>query len=615
MRSFILKRLSLYKLILYCFIVFLSSGKIVAQTFTIDAPSTIVEGERFIFSYVLQGASSNNFDGPDHIPGITILYGPVPTTYNSSVNINGKQSSSSGMMFKYTVRADKAGAYTLPVAKVSANGQTIRSNAKRITILPPDKYGAGTSKQFESTTVPDKISSENAFVRASVSKTRIYDQEAFVVTFRVYSTYMMTMVRNVEFPEFEGFITEELYSPTTLQVTSERVNGINYYAADLKRFLLFPQRSGKLTIPSGKAEIVFSVRTGKQYKSDMGAVNISTNVSRMVNTTPKDVTVKELPSGKPADFVNAVGSFTANSSISAQKINANNGVTITLNISGTGNLKLIKTPEIDFPSDFEVYDPKISNDVKPTNNGLTGTQKIEYYFIPRQEGKYEIPATTFSYFDPASGQYKKLQIQAFKLDVAKDPNGGINNSATSYNKDRQEEIKDITNNKNLGYKFTNTDTTRVYFGSVGYFLWYIIPSILLTVFLIYYRKQLIAHQDVVGMKTKRANKVAIKRLKDANTYLSANNKDKFYEEILRAVWGYLSDKLNIPVANLNRENIEHELKKYGASENLINSFIYILDTCEYARYSQAESHTVMDGFYNKTIDVISEMESVVKIKK
>ncbi|MFV0468174.1 MAG: BatD family protein [Dysgonomonas sp.] len=581
-----------------------------AQSFRLTVPNTVITGEKFKIVYTLQNAEGEGIRDPYITDGIRIISGPNVSMFSSSTSVNGRQSSSMTESFTYIGIAEKEGTFNIPGTTIVVNGKTIRSNSAIVKVLPPNK-GSSAQSYNDPTSHLDRVGSDNTFVRAVVSKSRIYEQEAFVVSFKAYSTYQMAQVKNMEFPEFEGFISEDLFMASTLQNAQERYNGKTYYTAELKKIVLFPQRSGKITIPSGKADIVVVVRSGRQVQTPFGAQNLLTYSEQSVMTTPLTINIESLPTDKPKDFANAVGSFSAQANISATNIKANDGVTITLNINGNGNLKLIKTPEIQFPSEFEVYDPKITNNVQPTGagGGLSGNKKIEYYFIPRSEGKYEIPATTFSYFNPSTGKYSQLQIPAYTLNVAKDPNGGKNNSATSYNQNK-EKITDICDIKSGDYTFVKTEDFL--FGSVGYYLWYIIPALLLAGSLAYYRKQLKENADIVKLKTKRANKVAIKRLKLAKTYLVSNNKEKFYEEILRATWGYLSDKLSIPVTNLNRENIELEMVRYGASQELIDSFIYILDTCEFARYSPVESHTVMDQFYNKAVDAIQTMESSLR---
>jgi hypothetical protein len=291
-------------------------------------------------------------------------------------------------------------------------------------------------------------------------------------------------------------------------------------------------------------------------------------------------------------------------------VKANDAVTIKLDISGTGNLKLIKNPEIAFPEDIETYDPQVKNNFKLTENGLSGSKTIEYMFIPRYPGTFTIPPIEFSYFDTRNNTYKTASSPPYELEVDKDPNAGKNVS-TSYSGQREPEIgQDIRHIKTGGYSFRNPD--NFFAGSLPYALCYLIPLTLFVIFSIIYRKQIKANADIALMRTKKANKVAAGRLKLAKQYLLANKKDNFYEEILRAVWGYLSDKLSIPVAGLNRENIEAELRKYGAGDDIIDTFMKILDTGEFARYAPSGSGDAMDNLYNDTVDAIGKMESTIK---
>lgn len=599
--------------ILLSFILLIIGGNAWAQiNVKIEAPSVVTVGQSFRIDYTIYNGEGEGFSEPQNFPGLKVTY-LVNTFTGTKMDINGNVSYQNYRnYYRYTVKAEKEGTFTIPAATVRVKGKTYTFNSTSIKVLPADSRGAGSTDLNKPTDKMDQVDASNSFVRAIVSKTKIYEQEAFLVTFKVYSIYLMKQVGASEFPEFEGFITEDIPIPSYLMMGKERYNGRNYYVADFKKFLLFPQRSGKITIPSGKVQIVVEVRSGRTVQTPFGSDNLTMPVSTLVTTSPVTIDVSPLPEDKPLDFANAVGTFSVQSNISSRNVTANDNVTLTVNISGNGNLKLIRTPDIKFPSEFETYDPKLTTDAQPSGNGLAGTQKIEYLFIPRQEGKFEIPATEFSYFDPGSGKYKQLQIPAYTINVAKDPTGG-NTSATSYNQDGAKIIKDIRHIKTGEYKYVKSDKFLI--GSLQYILWYIIPSLLLIGFVLYYRKRIRENADIVRMKTKRANKVAIKRLKLANTYLQANNNEKFYEEILRAVWGYLSDKLTIPVANLNRENIELELGKYGASNKLVESFISILDTCEYARYAPAEPHNVRDNFYNKTVEAITEMENTIKEKK
>ncbi|WP_280673061.1 MULTISPECIES: BatD family protein [unclassified Dysgonomonas] len=594
------------------------TGSILAAgdiTLKLSAPANVSKGKPFKISYILNNAQGQSINVSDKISGFNVIYGPGISRSSASSSLNGRTVQQIYTeTYTYTLIAEKEGTFTIPAATIVAGGKAYKSNTARVKVLPPDKKASSSQEYYsEPVTQPDAVKDNDIFVRAIPSKVKIYEQEAFIITFKLYSSLDIERFVDIEFPEFEGFIREDIPMPSALQTRIERINGKNYFSADLVKYLLFPQRSGKITIPAGKASFILRVRSGRQVRTFLGPQNLMTSVQKNIVINPVILDVKSLPDGKPANFANAVGNFNVKSQISATNLKANDGVTLTVDINGAGNLKLIKNPDIKLPSDFEAYDPKVTNDVNPTNSGLAGSKKIEYFFIPRHEGKYEIPATQFSYFDPGSGTYKQLEIPAYTLNVAKDPTGGAG-AATSYNNQSDVKVaKDIRYIKDGTYRFSRTNDFMA--GSLAYWLWYIIPTLLFASFFIYYRKQIRENADIVRMKTKKANKVAIRRLQQADAFLKANNKEKFYEEILRAVWGYLSDKLVIPVSNLNRENIEVELAKYGAGNDLIASFISILDTCEYARYAPNQEYKVMDNFYNEAIDTITKMENTIKLNK
>lgn len=580
-------------------------------TFKASAPQAVVKGESFRLVYTLRNAKGESLNVASSINGFEILYGPAVSTSEETRMINGDVSTSSSESYTYTLSATAEGSFTIPAATISAGGKTYTSNSLTVKVLPPDKNAQSSQGQRGGSAVTPSSSGANikpsdAFIRAIVSKTKIREQEAFVVTFRFYTTLEVRDIGKIEFPEFDGFMVEDQDLPGTRQLSFEHYNGRNYYSVDLRRTLLFPQHAGQITIPAGKLEMVFNVRSGKVVDTFFGPQYVMTDVKKTLTTAPIKVNVSELPAGKPANFSNGVGSFSMTNSISATDIKANDPVTIKLTISGTGNMKLIRTPEVELPKDFESYDPKITNDLKFSDSGLTGTKTIEYLFIPRYQGTYKIPPIKLSYLDTRSNSYKTLSTPEYTLNVAKDPNAGAN-TATNFTQTEVEVEQDIRHSKLGKPSFAKTDSFFV--GSFAYYLWYIIPSILFIVAFILYRKQIKENADIIGMKNKRANKVAVKRLKLADKYLKANQKESFYEEVLRATWGYLSDKLSIPVANLNRDNVEAELNSFGVRPELISKFIHVLDTCEFARYAPSESETAMDDLYRDSVDAIGEMEN------
>lgn len=583
--------------------------------FTTTAPDAVAKGDQFRVVYTLRGGDGENINVPSTIKGFDILYGPAVSSSTSTQIINGNVTTDSSESYIYTLIANSEGTFTIPAATITVKGKSYTSNSVQIRVLPPDKNAqnqkSGEGQASAATSTAQNIKPSDAFIRAIVSKSKVSEQESFVVTFRFYTTLEVRDIGKIEFPEFEGFMVEEQPMSATRQMTFEHYNGRNYYAVDLRRTLLFPQRSGKITIPSGKIEMVFNVRSGKTVQTFFGPQYVMTDVKKTMTTSPLTIDVNPLPEGKPANFSNGVGTFSMTPSISATDIKANDPVTIKLVISGTGNMKLIKTPELVLPKDFESYDPKITNDLNYTDNGLTGTKTIEYLFIPRYQGTFKIPPLSLSYFDIKTRSYKTISTPEYTLNVAKDPHAG-NNSATSFTQTDVQVEQDIRYIKTGNPSLASIDS--FIFGSLSYWLWYIVPFILFVVFLILYRKQIKENADIARLKTKRANKVAVKRLKLAGKYLQDHKKEPFYEEVLRAVWGYLSDKLIIPIADLSRDNMEQELNKYGASQELITKFISILDTCEFARYAPVESDTAMDDLYKDAVNAIGEMENS-KIKK
>lgn len=589
-------------------------------TFVINAPAATVKGAQVQLQYILKGGEGRDIQIPDEIKGFSILYGPsVSTMYSTSI-INGKSTSESNITYTFVLMASEEGTFTLPAASVKVGGRNYKSNTTQIKVLPPDKNAdpqqQGRQPQaITSSSTAENVKDDDAFIRAIFSKTKVNEQEAVVVTFRFYTVLNIRDVGKIEFPEFEGFMVEDFDLPVNRQMALEHYKGRNYYTIDVKKSLLFPQRSGEITIPAGKMEIVFEVKSGKRVQTFFGPQEVMTEAKKVLRTAPVTVNVAPLPTqNKPLNFSGAVGQFTFKPEISAQKVKANDAITIKLDISGTGNMKLIKNPEVKFPKDFETYDPKVTNSFNITNNGLSGTKSIEYLFIPRYPGKFTIPSIEFSYYDIQQKTYRTEKSPEYVIEVDKDPNAG-GQAGTSYMNQRAVEAEqDIRYIKTGDFKFVNP--SHFYTDSVNYLLWYIIPFVLFVTFSIIYRKQIKANADIALMKTRKANKVASKRLKQAKKYLATHDKDHFYEEVLRAVWGYLSDKLLIPTSELNRENVENELIKQHVDESLVKQYISIIDTCEFARYAPSESNEAMDKLYDDTVDAIGKMENTIRrIKK
>ncbi len=578
-------------------------------TFKASAPASVVEGEQFRLSYMLN-QEGKDLRLPD-LPDFDVLFGPSTSTSFSQRTINGKTTSERSVTYTYILVPKKTGTFTIAPASITVDGANYQSNSLQVEVLPPDKTATKGSPGASSSGTAT-VSESDAFIRAIVSKNNPYEQEGFTVTFRLYTTLNIVNFGRIQFPEFEGFMVEEIDIPTNQQLKMERYNGRNYYTADLRRTLLFPQRSGQITIPSGTIEMVFSVPSGRNVTTFFGSQELMVDVNKALVTNPVAINVRPLPANRPESYANAVGTFTINPNINSTQLRANEAISLRLEISGTGNMKLISNPEVEFPNNFEVYDPTVTNALNVTSNGLTGIRTIEYMAIPRYEGSYTIPPIEFSYFDTNTNSYKTLTTPAYDLQIAKGEPGSISSS----NFVNQQDVKVEQDIRFLKTGEPNYHSISDFFvGSFSYWLWYLIPLVLLIVLYVFNRKQARENANVVLMRNRKANKMAIKRLKLAEKYLKEHNKESFYDEVLKAIWGYFSDKLSIPVAKLSKNNIEAELSKNRISEELIARFMQILDTCEFARYAPAESNAEMDSVYKNTIFVIEEMENRLKKRK
>jgi hypothetical protein len=392
----------------------------------------------------------------------------------------------------------------------------------------------------------------------------------------------------------------------------ENYNGKNYKTFLLKQSILFPQRSGTLDIESGKVSAIAQVQVSSQRRDFFGDFFGSYKDVKKVSTIPgAKIEVTPLPDGKPANFSNAVGTFQMQSSINAESVKANEAINIKIKISGSGNLKYIKNPEIKFPNDFEVYDPKMDTKINTTASGVSGTREIEYLAIPRFAGNFTIPAAHFSYFDTNTKQYKTLSTPEYKLKVEKGDASSASPQIVNYT--NKEDVKFF--GKDI--RFIDTKNLKInakddyIYGTNTFWLSYLIPLLIFIILFVLYRKQAKENANIALMKNKRANKQARKRLKLAETHLKAGNKAAFYEEILKALWGYTGDKLNIPVAELTKDNIEVELAAHKVGQETINEFMQILNTYEFARFAPSESMGTMDDSFEKAIELIGKLEEEV----
>ena len=581
-------------------------------SFTASAPDAVVVGDQFRLSYTVTTQKVKDFRAPS-IKGFDVLMGPSRSQQSSTQIVNGNVTSTSSITFTYILMANTAGEYTIGGASIVADGNQMVSNSVKIKVLPQDQNSNGGQGGSSTHSSGTSVSDQDLFITATASKTNVFEQEAFVLTYKIYTRESNLQLNNAKLPDFKGFHSQEIEMTTNARWTPEHYRGRNYYTTVYRQFVLFPQQSGKLYIDPAQ----FQMTIGKPVQSDdpfdaffNGGSNVI-EIKKSIATPKIAINVSPLPAGKPADFSGGVGEFTVSSSINSKELKTNDAITIKLVISGTGNLKLISNPEIKFPEDFEVYDPKVDNQVRLTREGLTGNRVIEYLAIPRHAGTYKIPGVSFSYFDIRSKSYKTLKTEEYVVNIEK---GAGNADQVIANFTNKEDLKVL--GEDIRYIKQNEVTFQpkgsFFYGSISYWLFYIIPALAFIIFFIIYRKQAAENANVAKVRTKKANKVATKRMKLAGKLLSENKKDAFYDEVLKALWGYISDKLNIPVSRLSKDNIEEKLRNHGVSEKLIKDFLNALNDCEFARFAPGDESQAMDKVYASSIEVISKMENSIK---
>ncbi len=605
------------------FILLFVTGLVSAQQveFKASAPSVVATGEQFRLSYTL------NKEGTDlRIPdlkGFDKLMGPRVSQSTSFSMINGKTTQSASYTYTYILEGVKEGVYQIAPATVMVDGRQYTSNALKIEVVKGTSGNSGSDRRGENRAIQRDasaaINENNLFVKVDVSRRSLYLGESLVATIKVYSKVDLTRLGRSKFPAFTGFLAEEVPTPQQIELSRENYNGDIYNVGVIRKMLLFPQHTGEITIEPFELECIVRQRLtsgGRSFFDDF--FGNYQDVRAMRRSKPVTVTVKELPlANKPAGFSGTVGTVRMATSLSADSVNANDAITYKVTFSGSGNLKLLRAPSVGFPLDFESYDPKETRDIRVTENGMAGTVSFEYVLIPRYSGEYKIPALRFSYFDSQSNTYKTILGREYNVFVRKGTEKGngqvvAGNPVQSFKKEDIRQVGEDIRYLKTGKLGLRTAGVR-FFGTIAYWLAFLIPLFLFILGAVLNRRRIKANPDIARVKNKAANKMARKRLKVAATAMKNHNAELFYDEVLKALWGYMSYKLNIDRAELNRDNISDVLTRKNVSEDLQKEFIRILDTCEYARYAPgSNSDQEMDKVYTDSIDVITKLDKAIR---
>ena len=589
-----------------------------AQTLTGSAPSHVATGEQFRLTYTVNTQDVSDFRAGDIPEELEVLIGPNRSMQSSYQMINGHTSSSSSITYTYIVRATKNGSYTIPPAHVVVGGKSIASNTLTVKVTGSGSVSSSGSSRQQSNNEGEirdagsQISGSDLFIKVSANKKRVHEQEPILLTYKVYTLVGLTSLRG-DMPDLKSFYTQEVDLPQQKNFSIETFNGRPYKTTTWSQYVMFPQMTGKLEIPSITFEgiVVQQNRNIDPFEAFFNGGSGYIEVKKKIQAPGIEIQVDPLPQ-RPANFSGGVGKFNISAQFDKTEIKANDPVSMRVIVSGTGNLKLIKQPVVNFPKDFDKYEPKITDKTKLTSNGIEGSMIYDILVVPRHQGKYEIPPVEFTYFDTSENAYKTIKSESFTLDVAKGSGAGTVNDFTGQT-DLQELTKDI--------RYIKTGDTRqhslddFFFGSTGYWISLTVLALLFISLFIIFRQRAIDNANVTKMRGKKANKVASKRLKKAARLMSDNKPSEFYDEVLRALWGYVGDKLNIPVEQLSHDNISQRLSERNVGEDTVSQFIGALDECEFERYAPGDPKGNMNKVYDKAINAIEKIESTMKKTK
>ena len=587
-----------------------------AQTLTGSAPSHVAVGEQFRLTYTVNTQNVSDFRAGSIPNELEVLIGPNRSMQSSYQMINGHTSSSSSITYTYIVCASKNGTYTISPAHIVVDGKTISSNSLTIKVSGSAQSNSGSSRQHrnEEEEIRDagsQISGSDLFIKVSANKKRVHEQEPILLTYKVYTLVGLTSLRG-DMPDLKSFYTQEVDLPQQKSFSVETLNGRTYKTTTWSQYVMFPQTTGKLEIPSITFEgiVVQQNRNIDPFEAFFNGGSGYVEVKKKIQAPGIEIQVDPLPE-RPANFSGGVGKFNVSAQLDKTETKANDPISMRIIVSGTGNLKLIKQPVVNLPKDFDKYEPKVTDKSKLTTNGIEGSMVYDLLIVPRHQGQYEIPPVEFTYFDTAENAYKTVKSESFTLDVAKGSGAGAVNDFSG--QDLQELNKDI--------RYIKTGSTNqhslndFFFGSSAYWISLCLLAVVFVSLFVIFRQRAIDNANVTKARGKKANKVATKRLKKASRLMADNKPGEFYDEVLRALWGYVGDKMNIPVEQLSHDNISMRLAEHNVDETVISQFIGALDECEFERYAPGDPKGNMNKVYEKAMTAIEKIEGSMKKRR
>lgn len=576
---------------------------------TADAPRVVRVGEQFRLSFSVN-ARPTSFT-PPVISDFYVLSGPNQSTSSSIQFINGKRTSSYTITYTYYLQATGKGKFTIPPAKVIVDKQEYTSGSVEVEVIGEESESGTTTQpggetgsgQQQETDISDEL-----FVRVLTDKKTIYRGQPVIATIKLYTRLQITGFGENEMPDFAGFWTQEIEAPTQLNLVRENVGGRIYNTGMIRKVILFPQKTGEITIAPFKLETYIrqQVRRPRSAFDEFFGSNYA-NVMKLLVSDPIRITVKDLPEGAPDGFKGAVGKLELKSEIDKTQAQTNDAITYKVSVSGKGNVQLIETPRINFPPDFETYDPKVQTNVRNTDAGQSGSKTFEYLLIPRHAGNYRIAPVSLSYFDPETGQYRTVSTSEFNLTIKK----GEEEETVGVIAGRTKEDLQVIGQDILFIKDENFRLNRIgksFYGSPRHIIIYLVSSIIFLNILIFRRNRIRRMENIELVRNQRASKEARKRLREAAGHMKQNASEAFYEAVLKALSGYLVDKLNIPVSEMSWERAKEGLESYRVDEQLIKEYLELADICEMTRYAPASAEQQIGEVYNRSIRIIGQID-------
>lgn len=588
----------------------------VAQRLTVSAPSKVAAGENFRIAYTINTQDVADFKAGNIPSAIEVIAGPYTSSQSSYQMTNGHTSSSSSITYTYTLYATKNGTYTISPAKAVVHGKTITSTALKINVVgtaKPTASGAPKLHDYDNDddavrAAGSKVSGNDLFIKVSASKRRVREQEPVLLSYKVYSLVELTQL-NGKMPDLNGFHTQEVKLPTQKSFHLERLNGKNYKCVTWSQYVMYPQMSGELKIPSIKFDgiVVQRNRSVDPFEAIFNGGSGYVELKKEIEAPGLTLQVDPLPA-RPENFSGGVGNFTISAQLNKKEAKTGEPLNLRIVVSGSGNLKLLKAPIVNFPKSFDKYDVKVTDKTHLTTNGIEGNMIYDFLAVPQQIGKYDIPPTEFVFYDTKKQQYRTIRTQRFSLKIEKGT--GTSSEMSKFEEEQNKDIRPIMQGPAVMMK-----AKRMFFTSALWFiLLFVIVAVTVAIFVVLRQRQEI-YSDSRRLRGSKANKVATRRLKLAGKLMEECRQNEFYDEVLHALWGYVSDKLGISAEQLTRQNIAETLNRRMVNAETVESFIAAIDECEYERYAPGDSQGNMSKTYDMAVKAIMDIEATMKSNK